>query len=516
MRVPPKKDRTWDVFISYNASGLEHARRVRGILEQVGWKAFVAHDDLNETIGSAEWSASVDAALDASGALALIVTPEALESRWVEYEWRTVHTDILSGKPGLIVPCCCEGPGPEELPRALRRYQSVDFRDGGGDINLSALLDLIEGYLGTPVGHVANRRLTRILSVDSGGMRVLVSLKVLEALERRLDQRLGGPTTLAEHFDLFAGTSVGALITCLLLRPATAGAPTRISDVIAELQSLAPGIFRRRVANYVRMFTGGGSLYSGADLMSALGDKFDGLKLSDLAAPCIIPAYDVRRGQLTLFRQHRPSMGQSEDYGMRDALRAALAAPVYYTAAEVTPIGGDEARELIDGALVASNPARLAYDEARTNLRSHPLASEIALLSVGNLRSPPVGSTRGWSILRWAGAATAIAIGGSEQRVNEILTSAFEQAGAGEQYLRVEQVETTAEMNFAADDCSPETAQALLAIGEALAERYAGPLNRFADLVLANGVSDERSGENGRPVTRPPEVAERGRDQPAS
>jgi hypothetical protein len=44
----------------------------------------------------------------------------------------------------MIVPCLWDGPGPEELPRALRRYQSVDFRANESHAHEIQLLDLIE------------------------------------------------------------------------------------------------------------------------------------------------------------------------------------------------------------------------------------------------------------------------------------------------------------------------------------------------------------------------------------
>ena len=50
--------------------------------------------------------------------MVVIVTPDSLGSRWVEYEWRSVHTDILGqrpDKPGMIIPFCFRGKGPDDL-----------------------------------------------------------------------------------------------------------------------------------------------------------------------------------------------------------------------------------------------------------------------------------------------------------------------------------------------------------------------------------------------------------------
>lgn len=53
----------------------------------------------------------------------------------------------------------------------------------------------------------------RILSIDGGGIRGVIPIEVLVELEKRLAERTGRPdAVLADHFDLVAGTSAGALV----------------------------------------------------------------------------------------------------------------------------------------------------------------------------------------------------------------------------------------------------------------------------------------------------------------
>ena len=57
----------------------------------------------------------------------------------------------------------------------------------------------------------------RILSLDGGGLRVFFTLEVLERVEQLVRQRLGrDEAVLADHFDLIAGTSTGAILGALL------------------------------------------------------------------------------------------------------------------------------------------------------------------------------------------------------------------------------------------------------------------------------------------------------------
>src|SRR5215475_2576127 len=50
----------------------------------------------------------------------------------------------------------------------------------------------------------------RLLSLDGGGIRGLITLGILERLEAELKQRTGKP--LHDYFDYAAGTSTGAII----------------------------------------------------------------------------------------------------------------------------------------------------------------------------------------------------------------------------------------------------------------------------------------------------------------
>jgi uncharacterized protein len=62
-----------------------------------------------------------------------------------------------------------------------------------------------------PDAHAGQRR--RILAIDGGGIRCLIAIEVLRALEARLAAASGDPQRrLCQHFDLVAGTSGGAII----------------------------------------------------------------------------------------------------------------------------------------------------------------------------------------------------------------------------------------------------------------------------------------------------------------
>ena len=106
----------------------------------------------------------------------------------------------------------------------------------------------------------------RILALDGGGMRGIVTLQYLKRLEALLRQRRGDPAyVLADYFDLIGGTSTGAIIAAALAR----GIDT--ASIEALYQDLATRIFKRslfRIGAFTPKF-GSGQLQ--AALQAAYG-----------------------------------------------------------------------------------------------------------------------------------------------------------------------------------------------------------------------------------------------------
>jgi methionyl aminopeptidase len=122
----------WDVFISHATVDGQAAEQAMELLQTMGYRVFLAKKHLNASLGTAGWSRGIDEALDGSVSVLLLVSNAALESRWVEHEWRTTHNDILSGGLGILLPICLSGPAPHELQqRPLRSLQCFDSRVDG-------------------------------------------------------------------------------------------------------------------------------------------------------------------------------------------------------------------------------------------------------------------------------------------------------------------------------------------------------------------------------------------------
>jgi uncharacterized protein len=79
----------------------------------------------------------------------------------------------------------------------------------------------------------------RILSLDGGGVRGMLSVGILEHLERAIEDMEGRPIRLGEWFDLIGGTSTGSIIAALL------ALGYRVAEVRDLYERLAPLVFKR-------------------------------------------------------------------------------------------------------------------------------------------------------------------------------------------------------------------------------------------------------------------------------
>lgn len=473
-------NREYDVFISYASENGDDARELRQIIESEGWKSFLAYEDLNKKLGKAQWSKKIDETLDRSGLVIVLVSPESMKSQWVEYEWRSTHTDILSGQPGLIIPCCLREIGPDDLGRALRRYQSIDFRDPARKQHeVGRLLDLIEGYLKKPIGKRKERNLRRILSLEGGGSRVLISCRVLARLEEKLNKLKGQQLRIADYFDMIVGTSAGGVLGCLLSLPDKSTA-----EIVKGLKSKLPDVFKK--SHFLMRFLK--NRYQSSGVKEALFQIFGNAKLSELTTACLIPTYELTQRRPMLLGQHRAKDGCHPDMPAVDAALASVSIPILFEPYKLT-LPGQKTLHLVDGCLFARNPSNLAFEEARSFLSPRPLASEICLLSLGNGQLPDRKyDPKKWFIWNWIPEIIQIPMDATSDLVHEHFTKLYKSLGFQNQYLRIDaDLSIDASRTFRFDDFRQETLDELDRLGNRLASRFDKKLEAFAHLLVKDG-----------------------------
>jgi predicted acylesterase/phospholipase RssA len=177
----------------------------------------------------------------------------------------------------------------------------------------------------------------RILALDGGGARGLLTLGLLGKLEAELARRSpGGPNKfrLSQYFDLIGGTSTGSIIAVTL----ALGWPVR--DIVDLYFKLLPAIFARPQApGPLRIFVPG---FKNTALTHALNDHLGDRMLNsdELKTGLAIHAKRIDSGSAWILvnnpkwkyfnsQADRHSVPNAEFY-LRDLVQASAAAPTYF------------------------------------------------------------------------------------------------------------------------------------------------------------------------------------------
>lgn len=215
----------------------------------------------------------------------------------------------------------------------------------------------------------------RILSLDGGGTRGIVTLAFLE----RVEAALGGDdpeSCLADHFDLIGGTSTGAVIAAAL------ALGWRVAAVRAVYETFARSVFRRqwyRISPLVNRYDAAaletlldghlGRTAEGEEILLGSPALRTGLavvtKRVDTGSPWVVsnlpwaPFYADREGPNGNWR-----------IPLRNLVRASAAAPTFFRAVTLPlgpgPDGRPETGRFVDGgATPYNNPAMRLFELAR-------------------------------------------------------------------------------------------------------------------------------------------------------
>lgn len=190
----------------------------------------------------------------------------------------------------------------------------------------------------------------KVLSIDGGGVRGAVPAAILARWESESKIRV------CDRFDLFAGTSTGAILAGAL------AAGTSAHELLELFVNDAPAVFTpQRETVLRRALTFKGIVlpaYSIDPLRRSLENRLGGLTLGECPRPLVISALDVISGNPKVFRSgHFPDDGDRE-VRVVDAILASTSAPVLFPSTQVG------LSTYVDGALWANNPALLAMIEA--------------------------------------------------------------------------------------------------------------------------------------------------------
>ncbi len=131
------------VFISYACEDGELARRLSRSLQDAGFDVWL---DENNILPGDNWAEKVSQALKESQAMVVLVSPAAMDSKWVRHEIEFA----LGAKEysGRLVPVFV-GPRDkipkDKLPWSLRRLRGIELTDQTEEESLREIAEVLSG-----------------------------------------------------------------------------------------------------------------------------------------------------------------------------------------------------------------------------------------------------------------------------------------------------------------------------------------------------------------------------------
>jgi len=259
----------------------------------------------------------------------------------------------------------------------------------------------------------------RILALDGGGLKGILTLGYLEALEQRLRQRHGNDPDfrLSDYFDLIAGTSTGAIIAACLALGMSVG------EVLEKYQKLGRNVFSRdwlrhgvirarydkeRLESELKTVFGSETTLGSDRLRTGLLVM---AKRLDTGSPW--PMSNNPKGKFFRNNDSTSHLISNADYPLWKVVRASTAAPTFFDPEEITiieqPGMKPEKGQFVDGGVSPfNNPSLQALLFATLkgyNLNWSSGADNLLLVSVGTGRSDPSNDPKS---LAAAGAISAL------------------------------------------------------------------------------------------------------------
>lgn len=225
-----------------------------------------------------------------------------------------------------------------------------------------------------------NSRGVRILSIDGGGTRGLVSMEILRHLEKYTNKKIH------ELFDLICGVSSGAIITM-----AIGSGRFTLDQCETFYREMSENIFKTDFWSSTPRLLLSHAYYDHAIFEKTLKKAFGSTSLQTIAAESnrpklVVVSVNAHSVQPFLFRTYaqNPALGNTFDGTCQaeiwQAIRASSAAPGYFQEFKFN------SSILLDGGMLVNNATGLAYAEANQLWPNEPVQ---CVVSVGSGKFKP-------------------------------------------------------------------------------------------------------------------------------
>jgi uncharacterized protein len=202
----------------------------------------------------------------------------------------------------------------------------------------------------------------KILSLDGGGMRGIISARILQEVERQLQEKTG--KSLSEYFDMIAGTSTGSILTSGI---ATSKSSQQLINLYKTRGKIIfpPSLLPPFLQGISDLFWP--SKYTHEGLIKVLKAELGSIKISEIKRPIIlILAYDLLYRNTTFFTNCHPDQGHRwyDDTPLWEICVSSSSAPTYFPPYQLkvynTQKFGNWSFPHIDGGVSANNPSLAA------------------------------------------------------------------------------------------------------------------------------------------------------------
>jgi len=339
----------------------------------------------------------------------------------------------------------------------------------------------------------------RILSLDGGGIRGIITCVILKYIEEQL-QKLDNPTAkIGDYFDLIAGTSTGGILASILLFPdndnrAKYSVETALDLYAKRGETIFNVSFWQHIINPFGLFS---EKISQRALEKQLEEVFGNLEIKKFIKPSLITSYDIFHRRAKFFTSHEAD-SDLENFLVKDVCRATSAAPTYFEPAKIKSLYGQEFT-LIDGGVYANNPALCAYAEARKiefskvlnnpSKPDFPSISDMIIVSVGTgevLKPYTFRQFENAGKVKWIQPLIDILLSANVETTDYHVRKMYETLGArnAKNYYRL--MPSLKNASSEMDDVSEKNIYELIQAGLAYIDQNRKELNEIAKKLIKN------------------------------
>jgi hypothetical protein len=251
----------------------------------------------------------------------------------------------------------------------------------------------------------------RLLALDGGGVRGLLTLGYLARIEDLLKKRCGRDDfVLADYFDLIGGTSTGAIIATLLALGYRVAAIRELYLTLGRSAFQPRRSWLRPISKLLKARFDSAPIEK--ILIEHVGDRT--LSSPDLAVGLMIVAKRADTGSVwqIVNSPNQAFYAMNKNIPLWQIVRSSTAAPTYFDPQAIRDVGEGEEAIFVDGGVSMHNDPALALLMAATlkgfGFRWPMGEDNILLCSAGTgsfFKLPVKDSLRGFNNLQWVGLA---------------------------------------------------------------------------------------------------------------